>query len=138
MVKDTEKDEIRNWLCEVMPLYRQTENVTANIYQVDSDGLPLDLESLSAILDMLPQVLAKVKKMPKPHYNKLQQLQKDFRLLLDACIKSARYTLKIEKKHSRLGFSMAVFWTNLAVSFKKSLAPKMDKLVRDFDKGGLL
>jgi hypothetical protein len=137
-VKDTEKDEIRNWLCEVMPLYRQTESVTVNIHQIDSDGLPLDIESLALILDTLPPILTRVKKMPKPRYNKLQQLQKDFRLLLDACVKSARYTLKIERKHSRLGFSAAVFWTNLAISFKQSLAPKMEKIVRDFDKGGLL
>jgi hypothetical protein len=138
VVKNTEKDEIRNWLCEVMPLYRQAESVTANIYQIDSDGLPIDLKSLAVILDILPPILVKIKKMPKPGYNKLRQLQKDFRLLLDACIKSARYTLKIEKKHSRLGFSAAVFWTNLAVSFKKTLSPKMEKLARDFDKGGLL
>ncbi len=137
-MKDTEKDEIRNWLCEVMPLYRQTESVTVNIHQIDSDGLPLDIESLALILDTLPPILTRVKKMPKPRYNKLQQLQKDFRLLLDACVKSARYTLKIERKHSRLGFSAAVFWTNLAISFKQSLAPKMEKIVRDFDKGGLL
>lgn len=137
-MKDTEKDEIRNWLCEVMPLYRQTESVTVNIHQVDSDGLPLDLGSLAVILDVLPSILARVKKMPKPHYNKLQQLQKDFKLLLDACVKSARYTLKIESKHSRLGFSAAVFWTNLAISFKQSLSPKMVKIARDFDKGGLL
>ena len=137
-MKDTEKNEIRNWLCEVMPLYRQAEVITANITIIDSDGLPVDLVDLADILNTLPPILAKVKKMPKPQYSKLQHLQKDFRLMLDACIKTAKYRLKIEKKHSRLSFSTAVFWANLAVSFKNSLAPKIEKLVSDFDKGGIL
>ncbi|MDD4923308.1 MAG: hypothetical protein PHF74_00535 [Dehalococcoidales bacterium] len=137
-MKDTEKEEIRNWLCEVMPLYRQAETVTHNITQVDTDGLPVDLEGLSFILITLPPILTKIKKMPKPRYNKLQQLHKDFKLMLDACIKSAKYRLKIERKWNRLWFSTAVFWTNLAISFKKSLSPKMEKMVRDFDKGGIL
>ena len=137
-MKDTEKDEIRNWLCEVMPLYKQAEAITGNITQLDKDGLPVDMENLSFILVALPPILAKVKKMPKPQYNKLQQLQKDFTQMLDACIKSAKYRLKIEKKWNRFWFSSAVFWTDLAVSFKKSLSHKMEKMVRDFDKGGIL
>ncbi len=76
--------------------------------------------------------------MPKPRYNKLRQLHKDFRLMLDAYIKSAKYRLKIEKKWNRVWFSTAVFWTDLAVNFKKSLSPKMEKMARDFDKGGIL
>jgi hypothetical protein len=137
-VKDTEKDEIRNWLYEVLPLYRQAEAVTYDITQVDADGLPADIENLSVILTILPSILAKIKKMPKPRNNKLRQLQKDFRLMLDAYIKSAKYRLKIEKKWNRLWFSTAVFWTDLAVNFKKSLSPKMEKMARDFDKGGIL
>lgn len=137
-MKDTEKEEILNWLCDVVPLYRQAEEITHSIAQVDADGLPVDLESLTHILYSLPPILVKVKKMPKPEYSKLRQLQKDFRLTLDACIKSAKYRLKIEKKWGRFTFSKAVFWTNLAISFKNSLSPKMEKLIRDFDKGGLL
>jgi len=137
-VKDTEKKETLNWLCEVVPLYRQAEEITHTITQVDADGLPVDLESLPDILNLLPPILVKVKKLPKPQYNKLRQLQKDFKLMLDACIKSAKYRLKIEKKWGRISFSTAVFWTNLAVSFKKSLSQKMEKMIRDFDKGGLL
>ena len=137
-MKDIEKDEIRSWLCEVMPLYRQAEPVLYKIDQVDADGLPLDIENLSAILTTLPPILAKIKKMPKPHYNKLRQLQKDFRLMLDAYIKSAKYRLKIEKKWNRLWFSTAVFWADLAVKFNKSLSSKIEKMLRDFDKGGIL
>jgi hypothetical protein len=137
-VKEEEKNEIRNWVQEVMPLYRQAEAITRNIAQVDSDGLPVDIENMNEILVALPPILQKVKKMPKPQYNKIQQLQKDFRLMLDACIKSAKYRLKIEKKWNRLWFSTAVFWTNLAISFKKALSPKIEKMFRDFDKGGTL
>jgi hypothetical protein len=137
-VKDTEKNEIRSWLCEVMPLYRQADTVLYDINQVDADGLPADIENLPLIIDTLSPILVKIKKMPKPHYNKLQQLQKDFKLMLDAYIKSAKYRLKIEKKRNRLWFSTAVFWTDLAVNFKKSLSPKMEKIARDFDEGGAL
>jgi hypothetical protein len=137
-VKDTEKNEIRSWLCEVMPLYRQADTVLYDINQVDADGLPADIENLPLIIDTLSPILVKIKKMPKPRYNKLQQLHKDFRLMLDAYIKSAKYRLKIEKKWNRLWFSTAVFWTDLAVNFKKSLSPKMEKIARDFDEGGAL
>jgi hypothetical protein len=137
-VKDTEKKEIQHWLCGIMPLYRRAEEITHNISNIDSDGLPADLENMSEILIELPQILEKVKKMPKPQYKKLQQLQKDFRLMLDASIKSAKYRLKLEKKSSRLRFSTSVFWTNLAISFKKSLSPGIEKLFRDFDTGGVL
>ena len=137
-MKDIEKDEIRSWLCEVMPLYRQAEPVLYKIDQVDTDGLPTDMENLSSILTVLPPILAIIKKREKPRYNKLRQLQKDFRLMLDAYIKSAKYRLKIEKKWGRLGFSTAVFWTDLAVKFNKSLSSKIEKLLRDFDKGGVL
>ncbi len=137
-MKDTEKEEILNWLCDVVPLYRQAEEITYSIEQIDADGLPVDLESLPYIVNALRPILSKVKKMPKPKYGKLQQLQKDFRLTLDACIKSAKYRMKLEKKWGRLTFSTAVFWTNLAISFKKSLSLKMEKMIRDFDKGGLL
>jgi hypothetical protein len=137
-VKDTEKDEIRSWLCEVMPLYRQADAVTYDITQVDADGLPAHIENLPLIIDTLSPILDKIKKMSKPRYSKLQKLHKDFRLMLDAYIKSAKYRLKIGKKWNRLWFSTAVFWTDLAVNFKKSLSPKMEKMVRDFDKGGIL
>jgi hypothetical protein len=137
-VKDTEKKEIQDWLYEVLPLYRQTEIITHSISKIDSDGLPVDLGNMSEIVIQLPPILEKVKKMPKPQYNKLRQLQKDFRLMLDACIKSAKYRLKIAKKFNRFNFSTAVFWTNLAVSFKNSLSPKIEKLSREFDKGGIL
>ncbi|HAS04814.1 MAG TPA: hypothetical protein DCR71_03525 [Dehalococcoidia bacterium] len=121
-----------------MPLYRQAEEITHPIAQVDADGLPVDLESLPYIVNSLSPILSKVKKMPKPEYAKLRQMQKDFRLTLEACINSAKYRMKLEKKWSRLTFSTAVFWTNLAISFKKSLSLKMKKMIRDFDKGGLL
>ncbi len=137
-MKGTEKDEIRSWLCEVVPLYKQAEAITDSITRVDADGLPADIENLSVIISTLMPILAKVKKMPNPRYNKLRQLQKDFKLMLDACIKSAKYRLKIEKKWNRFWFSTAVFWTDLAVNFKRSLSPKMEKMVRDFDKGGIL
>ncbi len=137
-MKDIEKVEIESWLCEVLPLYRQAEEITRNISQIDSDGLPVDLENLAEISIILPPILLKVKKMPKPQQKKLRQLQKDFRLLLDAYIKTAKYRLKFEKKHGRICFSTAVFWANLAMSFKSSLSPKMEKLSRDFDKGGVL
>jgi len=137
-VKDKEKEEILNWLCDVVPLYRQAEEITHPIAQVDADGLPVDLESLPYIVNSLSPILSKVKKMPKPEYAKLRQMQKDFRLTLEACINSAKYRMKLEKKWSRLTFSTAVFWTNLAISFKKSLSLKMKKMIRDFDKGGLL
>ncbi|HAS28509.1 MAG TPA: hypothetical protein DCR59_05075 [Dehalococcoidia bacterium] len=137
-MKDKEKEEILNWLCDVVPLYRQAEEITHPIAQVDADGLPVDLESLPYIVNSLSPILSKVKKMPKPEYAKLRQMQKDFRLTLEACINSAKYRMKLEKKWSRLTFSTAVFWTNLAISFKKSLSLKMKKMIRDFDKGGLL
>ncbi len=136
-MKDIEKDEIRSWLYEVLPLYRQADAVTYDITRVDADGLPADIGNLTVIISTLTPILAKIKKMPKPRYSKLQKLHKDFRLMLDAYIKSAKYRLKIEKKWNRLWFSTAVFWTDLAVNFKKSLSPKMNKMIRDFDEGGL-
>ncbi|MDD4873939.1 MAG: hypothetical protein PHE15_03055 [Dehalococcoidales bacterium] len=135
-MKDAEKKEIQDWLEEIIPLYRQAEEVTRNISNIDSDGLPVDLENLSEIWIKLPPILAYVKKMEKPKYDKLRQLQKDFKLMLDACIKAAKYRLKIENKPNRLWFSTAVFWANLAISFKKTLSPKIEKLSRNFETGG--
>jgi hypothetical protein len=135
-VKDAEKNEIRDWLKEIMPLYRQAEEITRSISNIDSNGLPVDLENMIEISAGLPPILKSAKAMKKPQLNKLQRLQKDFRLMLDACIKSAKYRLKLVKKNNRLNFSITVFWTNLAISFKKSLSPKIEKLSRDFDKEG--
>jgi hypothetical protein len=137
-VKDAEKKEIRQWVGEVMPLYRQTEALVRIIAQTDSDGLPTDIKNLSEILIYLPPILDRVKRMTKPKSSKLQHLQKDFKLMLNACIKSARYRLKIEKKQNRLWFSTAVFWTNLAISFQKALSPEMEKLFHNFSNGEII
>ena len=137
-MKEAEKNEIRQWVGEVMPLYRQTEALVRSIAQIDSDGLPTDIENMSDILIYLPPILDRMKRMPKPKSSKLQHLQKDFKLMLNACIKSARYRLKVEKKWNRLWFSTAVFWTNLAISLQKAVSPEMERLFHNFNSGGVI
>ncbi|MFA5629208.1 MAG: hypothetical protein WC958_02990 [Dehalococcoidales bacterium] len=137
-MKNTEKQDTITWLTAVVPLYRQAEEITVPFTNIGPDGFPTDLDGLANVLVALPPILATVKKLPKPEYSKLRLLQKDFKLTLDACIKSAKNRLKFEQKRGRFAFSAAVFWTDLAISFKTSFSKKMDKMILDYDKGGIL
>ena len=127
-MKEIDKEEAEQWLKIFMPLYEQAIMLTPKIPEVDSDGVPTDVTALREISIKLLPVLKSLKEMPKPKNKELRRLRKDLKLTLDACISAGKWGIKLNQKSSRLRFSVTVFWTSLAISFKKSLSKKLASL----------
>jgi hypothetical protein len=124
-MKEVDREEAEKWLKTFMILYQQASALTHKISEVNADGLPSDLTALKEASEKLPPILKSVKEMPKPKEKELRRLKKDLRLTVDACIKAGKWVIKLNQKPSRFRFSVAVFWTSLAISFTESLSQKL-------------
>ncbi len=134
-MKDLDREEAERWLKIFMSLYEQATILTPKISEVDSDGVPTDVTALREINIKLPPILKSVKEMPKPKEKELRKLNKDFKLALDACISASKWGIKLNQKSSRFRFSVTVFWTSLAISFKESLSKKLASLPEHLNYG---
>jgi hypothetical protein len=135
-MKKVDKEEAERWLEIFMPLYEETAPLAHKISEVNADGLPTDLIALKEISIKLPPILKSMKEMPKPKNKELCSLKKDLKLSLDACIKASKWVLKLNQKPSRVRFSVAVFWTSLAISFTESLSQRLALLSGHLNYGG--
>jgi len=134
-MKEIDREGAEQWLKTFMSLYEQTIIITPKISEVDSDGMPTDVTALIEINIKLLPILKSLKEMPKPKNKELRRLRKDFKLTLDACITAGKWGIKLNQKSSRFRFSVTIFWTSLAISFKKSLSKKLASLPEHLNYG---
>ena len=130
--------DVERWLDTLLQLYQQAAAYINTVADDVSDrGTPSNLAALPEVIQQLTPIRKSVVELPRPRDPELRRLKKDCKLTIDACIKSAKWALKLEQKASRFRLAMTVFWTELAVSFSQSLIHKISTLAPNYtDCGG--
>ena len=131
MKEDTDKE----WLKDLMSIYKQASPTIETVTEVDSDGQPASLDSLVEGYGFLPPILQSIKRMQKPSDKELRKIKGDFEKTLEMSIKAGEMALRMiddynhgARTASRMHFASIVGYVSLAESYHKLVKERLTKI----------
>lgn len=131
MKEDTDKE----WLKDLMSIYKKASPTIETVTEVDSDGQPASLDSLVEGYRLLPPILQSIKRMQKPSNKELRKIKGDFEKTLEMSIKAGEMALRMIDDHaygarmaSRMHFASIVGYVSYAGSYSKFVKERLTKI----------
>ena len=131
MKEDTDKE----WLKDLMSIYKQASPTIETITEVDSDGQPASLDSLVEGYGLLSPILQSIKRMQRPSNKELRKIKGDFEKTLEMSIKAGEMALKMIDDYthgaqmaSRMHFASIVGYVSYAGSYHQFVKERLTKI----------